>query len=183
VLADSVPGNGETWFLGRCFELLGREGLAGVVSYSDPVARPSRSGAVVFPGHVGTIYQAHNGRYCGRTKAETKWLLPDGTLFEGRAAAKVRADDQGRAYAERMLVEHGASPRQPSEDPAAWVSEWRARICRPFWHTGNLRYVWALDRRSRRYLPESLPYPKFEALERVVEATGQIRLLQSRWAA
>src|SRR5215471_14601724 len=34
VLLDDVPGNGETWFLARCFELLRREGYRGVVSFS-----------------------------------------------------------------------------------------------------------------------------------------------------
>ncbi len=30
VLLDSVPANGESFFLGQCFTLLRREGLAGV---------------------------------------------------------------------------------------------------------------------------------------------------------
>src|SRR4051812_9485809 len=33
VLLDDVPSNGETWMLGRCFELLRREGVLGVVSF------------------------------------------------------------------------------------------------------------------------------------------------------
>jgi hypothetical protein len=36
VLLDEVPSNGESWFLARAFELLRREGVAGVVSFSDP---------------------------------------------------------------------------------------------------------------------------------------------------
>src|SRR5262249_30712494 len=36
VLADRVPGNGESWFLGRVFRLAAREGIRGVVSFSDP---------------------------------------------------------------------------------------------------------------------------------------------------
>jgi hypothetical protein len=40
-LFDEVPANGETWFLGRCFELLRHENLVGVVSFSDPVPRTS----------------------------------------------------------------------------------------------------------------------------------------------
>ena len=42
VLLDEVPGNGETWFLGRCFARLRREGLAGVVAFSDPCRRLHR---------------------------------------------------------------------------------------------------------------------------------------------
>lgn len=38
VLEDSVPGNGESWFIARCFELLvGR--VVGIASCADPVAR------------------------------------------------------------------------------------------------------------------------------------------------
>ena len=39
VLLDEIPGNGETFFLRRCFERLKREGLVGVVSFSDPHRR------------------------------------------------------------------------------------------------------------------------------------------------
>src|SRR5260370_22077353 len=66
VLVDSVPGNGETWFLSRCFQLLRREGLAGVISFSDPLPRRGIGGELVHPGHVGTVYQHFNARYIGR---------------------------------------------------------------------------------------------------------------------
>jgi hypothetical protein len=162
VLADEVPANAETWMLARIFELLREDGFVGVVSYSDPVPRPAADGGVVFAGHVGTIYQAHNGVYTGRSKPETKWLLPDGTVFESRAGNKVKAGDQGREYAERTLVRFGAPPLRRREDPRAWVDEWKRRLCRPLKHTGNFRYLWALGRRDRRHLPASLPYPKFD---------------------
>ena len=61
VLLDAVPGNGETWFLGRCFELLRQADIRGVVSFSDPFPRETVAGDLFFGGHVGTIYQAHNG--------------------------------------------------------------------------------------------------------------------------
>jgi hypothetical protein len=57
LLADRVPANGESWFLGRVFRLAGREGVRGVVSFSDPVARRDAAGRLVFPGHIGGIYQ------------------------------------------------------------------------------------------------------------------------------
>jgi len=41
VLLDSVPGNGETWFLARCFEQMRKSDLIGVVTFSDPVPRKS----------------------------------------------------------------------------------------------------------------------------------------------
>src|SRR5512135_2698121 len=63
VLLDRVKGNGETWFLSRCLKLLALENVFGVVSFSDPVPRPTLAGKVVMPGHVGTIYQAANASY------------------------------------------------------------------------------------------------------------------------
>jgi hypothetical protein len=81
VLLDEVPGNGETWFLGRCFACLRREGLAGVVLFSDPCRRLNREGVQVFGGHVGTVYQAHNAVYLGRGTPRTLALLPDGRVF------------------------------------------------------------------------------------------------------
>ena len=39
VLADRVSGNGESWFLAQVFRLAARDGIRGVVSFSDPVAR------------------------------------------------------------------------------------------------------------------------------------------------
>src|SRR5262245_20604510 len=37
VLADRVPANAESWALGRVFELAAREGVRGIVSFSDPL--------------------------------------------------------------------------------------------------------------------------------------------------
>lgn len=99
VLLDSVPGNGETWFLGRCFEQLRTHGLFGVVSFSDPTPRTSSSGDRVFPGHVGTIYQAHNAAYLGRGTARTLRLLPDGSVFSARTAQKIRSQERGWQHA------------------------------------------------------------------------------------
>lgn len=35
VLLDECPGNAESWFLARCFELLIAKGVRGVVSFAD----------------------------------------------------------------------------------------------------------------------------------------------------
>src|SRR4051794_17871400 len=107
VLLDEVPGNGETWMLGRCFRLLRREGLAGGVAFSDPGRRLNRDGVPVFGGHVGRIYQAHNAAYLGRGLPRTLSLLPDGRVFSDRAQQQVRAADRGHHYAVRQLVECG----------------------------------------------------------------------------
>jgi len=161
VLLDDVPANGESWFIARCFDLLRRDGYTGVVSFSDPVPRRADDGAVIFPGHIGTIYQASNAVYLGRSKPETRRLLPDGTLLHGRAVAKIRKRDRGHRYAESLLEQHGAPPLHPGEDPDEWVERWLLGLTRPLRHAGNHKYAWDLERRGRRTrLPESKPYPK-----------------------
>jgi hypothetical protein len=160
VLLDEVPGNGETWFLGRCFALLRREGLAGVVAFADPCRRRNRQGEPVFGGHVGILYQAFNAVYLGRGTPRTLTLLPDGGVLSDRAQQKVRSADRGVGYAVRQLVACGAEP-PPSHDPAclaAWLRGWKARLCRSVRHRGNHKYAWAVGRRVR--LPPGLPYPK-----------------------
>ena len=81
VLLDNVPANGETWILGRCFELLQATGLRGVLSFSDPMPRRSvLSGSLVMPGHVGTCYQAVNDIYLWRSIHCTERLLRSGAM-------------------------------------------------------------------------------------------------------
>ncbi|MGE5609082.1 MAG: hypothetical protein ACM359_07495 [Bacillota bacterium] len=158
VLLDSVPGNGETWFLGRCFELLKRVGIVGVVSYSDPEPRITTEGRVIFGGHVGTIYQAHNAAYLGRSTLRYLRLLPDGTVLSARAIQKVRGKEQGWRYAAERLVAFGAE--EPGSNLREWLSVWIPRLTRLWKHPGNHKYAWGLDRTMRQSLPASLPYPK-----------------------
>src|SRR5262245_917910 len=66
-LATSSPVRARRRFLARWWELAARHGVRGVVSLSDPVPRRTVAGELVFPGHVGTIYQASNAAYLGRT--------------------------------------------------------------------------------------------------------------------
>ena len=148
VLLDDVPGNGETWFLARCFQQLRAAGIRGVVSFSDPVPRHRADGAVVFPGHVGTIYQAHNGVYLGRGTPRTLRLLPDGRAFSARAAQKIRARERGWEYAARQLEAWGAPPldADADADAAAWLRAWLPRLTQPLRHPGCHKYAWALDR-------------------------------------
>lgn len=170
VLLDRVPGNGETWFLARCFELL-RADVLGVVSYSDPTARTDAAGAVTHPGHVGTIYQAHNGVYLGRGRARVLRLLPDGTTFSDRARQKIRRREKGWRYAAAALVRFGAGQLGEDEDEAAWLDLWGPRLTRPLRHPGNHRYAWGLDRAARRQLPPSQRYPKM-----MLEAGRQLQM-------
>jgi len=161
VLLDDVPGNGETWFLARAFEQLRREGLEGVVSFSDPVPRTCADGASVFPGHIGVIYQAHNAIYLGRGRAQVLRILPDGRAFSHRAVTKLRSGVRGWRYAAAMLEHHGATPA-PADDVGrrAWAAHWIAALTRPLRHAGNHKYAWGLTTAGRRALVTSLPYPK-----------------------
>lgn len=160
VLLDDVPANGESWFIARCFELLRAAGYTGVVSFSDPVPRTDRSGDIVFGGHIGTIYQATNGVYLGRSSARTNRMLPDGTVLHARTIAKIRSRDRGWRYAAAMLEAHGADPLGEDEDAVTWLARWIPQCTRATRHAGNLKYAWALRRGDRRFLPESRPYEK-----------------------
>jgi hypothetical protein len=159
VLLDDVPANGETWFLARCWELL-RDRVVGVVSFSDPVPRTTLDGRVIHPGHVGTIYQAFNGCYLGKTKPEWLHLLANGTILANRALSKLRKRDQGWLHTSERLVRAGAEPLRSDENATEWLDRWLPRISRPLHHTGNHRYAWALDRALRRSLTARAPYPK-----------------------
>jgi hypothetical protein len=168
VLLDEVPANGESWFLARCFEQLQRAGYGGVISFADPVPRVGQQGQRVSPGHVGTIYQASNAIYTGRSTARTLTVLPDGSVFSDRASSKIRKREKGWRYAVAQLVDQGARPPADGEDLAAWLREVKLQIGGSSRHPGNHRYIWGLDRATKRMLKPHLaglqvqvkPYPK-----------------------
>lgn len=165
VLLDEVPGNGETWFLARCFALLRRLGFAAVISHADPTARTTEDNREVFPGHVGTIYQAFNARYVGRSQARTLKLLPDATVLSDRTHQKMRAGERGWQAGAHRLIAFGADPIAADADqPAriAWLQRWTARLTRPLRHPGTHKYVWTLARDAEVTLP-ALRYPKRNA--------------------
>lgn len=163
VLLDEVPGNGETWFLARCFELLRRETqIQGVVSFSDPIARTSADGSRVFPGHIGTIYQASNAKYLGRATPRTLKLLPDGLVFSDRTIQKIRKGERGWHPGAGELVAWGADPIDASagrEERMAWLHRWLPQLTRRLRHQGNHRYAWGLNRRVG-IAGTPLAYPK-----------------------
>lgn len=161
VLLDEVEGNGESWFLARAARLLRQQlpEVGAVLSYSDPVPRRTAEGDVVLPGHVGTIYQATNGTYLGRSKPRYLHLGPDGQVVSERALSKLRRGDRGAAYAYEQLRAKGAPARRPGEEGPAYVT--RALAEGPFRrvrHPGNHVYAWAWARGHE--LGASRPYPK-----------------------
>jgi hypothetical protein len=157
VLLDDVPANGESYFVARAFRLVRQAiGVQAVLSYSDPVPRISLAGAVVKPGHVGTVYQALNAAYRGRSSARTMLLAADGRAVSHRALSKLRADDRGAGYAYAQLRELGAPARNPLESGAAYVARAIAGF-RTQRHPGNHVYAWRLDGRRPA---GGLPYPK-----------------------
>lgn len=168
VLLDDVPANGESWFIARAFELLKREGYRGVISFSDPMPRRSVDGSTVFPGHVGTVYQASNAVYTGAGARRTQRLLPDGRVFSDRAISKIRSRQRGWRYSAAILQRVGAAPLGERDDARAWLASWLPRLTRAVRHPGFHCYLFGLDRTTRRLLPRSLPYPKLdpEAIER-----------------
>lgn len=162
VLLDRVPANAESWFLARAFELAASDGVRGVVSFSDPVRRYAADGRIVMPGHVGTIYQATNAIYAGRSTPKVMRLLPDGTVLSERAISKIRGGEVGADYAERQIVAAGAKPRGPSQDRRAWLAGALREVTTVARHGGNHRYVFTIGpaRRRVRIIAPVLPYPK-----------------------
>lgn len=167
-LLDRAPRNSETYFLGQAFKLLRRERPTwkSIVSYSDPVARHDAQGRVILPGHIGTIYQAHNGRYVGRSSARTLRLGPDGCVLSPRSLSKIRLSESGWEAAQRQIESLGAPMRKHGEDGTTWLA--RALACglfRTLKHPGSHCYVWALGcsaarRKIEKHFVQEMPYPK-----------------------
>jgi hypothetical protein len=153
VLAEKEPWNTETWFIARCEEILLAAGVAGIVSFADPVPRRTASGLLVFPGHVGWIYQGGNFKRAGRNTPRTQWMLPDGTFLNGITLQKIRKQRRGHEAAEKLLISWGATPMRAGQKPADWLREVRddptvgIRLVR---HAGCHRYYKALGRTRRQ---------------------------------
>lgn len=163
VLLDEVPSNGETWFLARVWQAVRSElpDVRGVVSYSDPVPRRTVEGEVVMPGHIGVIYQAHNGAYLGRGSARTLLLDRAGRCVNGRLLSKIRREERGIDYACRALADASGLNRRVGEDGAAYVARVVASgELRRVRHPGNHVYAWGLDRRMRSALGAGEDYPR-----------------------
>lgn len=165
VLLDHVGSNGETWFLRRCRRRL-RGRLRAFVSFSDPTPRRALDGSEVFPGHIGTIYQADNAVYRGTTNPATLWLLPDGTVFSNVANGKIRRGLVGWRSCAAELERFGADPIAPDANDSErihWLERWRTEITRPMRHRGLHRYTFTLDRAVPRAYDPRRAYPKARA--------------------
>ena len=154
VLLDNVEANGESWFLGYCRKYLKKIGLRGVVSFCDPEPKRDADGLMVFPGHIGTIYQASNAAFLGCSTARVLRLLPDGRVFSDRARSKIRKRRNGWRYAVAQLEAAGAVKTSDPDDE--WLKEAIAQVTRPLRHSGNLRYGFVLNGKPL----VGLPYPK-----------------------
>lgn len=162
VLLDEVPGNGESFFVARCFHQLKREGIAGVVSFADPVARVAADGAVVAPGHIGTVYKALSGAYLGRSMPRTLRILPDGQVLSERTLQKLRAGERGTHALRATLLHFGAS--EASFATAQALQEAVRQLTRPLRHGGVHKYAWGFTPGVRKKMPRSLPYPDLAPL-------------------
>lgn len=169
VLLDECPSNSETFFMARALRIAAELGIVACVAFSDPVPRRNTlTGEIVLPGHIGTVYQAANAIYTGRSAPTTKLLLPDGTILNSRSLQKVRAHERGAAGVERRLVELGAPPRSAHEEPGVWLRRALLAVrAHRFRHSGMHRYALHTPRarghRGARIALSAHEYPRHES--------------------
>lgn len=153
LLLDSVPQNGESYFVARALRLLRRErpAIEAVVSFSDPSA-----------GHIGRVYAALSSAYRGRT-SERLVLMAGRRTVSDRTLSKIRGGERGHGGAIDQLVALGLPRPAVGEEPAAWLARLRHErhlVARR--RPGLFTYCFELTRHARR-AGRSLPrltYPK-----------------------
>ena len=174
VLLDDVPANGETWFLGRAFRILAgsdwlkpsRPSIKLVIADADPLPRRNARGRLVKPGHIGTIYQAFNGAYIGRSKPETIVLDRLGKTVHRRTLSKLRNGETGAGGAYQQLLDRGAPPIEPGESPKKYTERVMSEgVFRRVRHPGNHQYLWPIGPRRltsgiRDQFPRTQSFPK-----------------------
>jgi hypothetical protein len=164
-VVDRAPANSETWFLARAMSSLAATGVRGVISFADPVPRRV-NGELVFGGHCGTIYAAHNAVFAGRSTTRTLTILPDGSSLNARSAQKVRSQEQGHDHVERRLMSFGARCPRAGENPRSWLAQALVDVgATRLRHRGCYRFLWTLGgprQRARTQLgfQAQKPYPK-----------------------
>ena len=166
VLLDRLAYNAESWFLRRVFGMARQDGVRGLVAFSDPVPRFDSAGACILPGHVGQVYQSTNALYAGRSTAQTKVILCDGTELSGRTISKIRDKERGHAAAVERLTGLGVRRPTEKENMVAWLEEAIRAIGRRVRHPGCHRYLFPLGSKAERaQLRIALPmysYPRKE---------------------
>jgi hypothetical protein len=154
VLLDKIPANAETWFCARAFRMAAAAGVRGLVTFADPVPRWRTIGPrpeLIKPGHVGCIYQAGGWDYLGRATPRSLVLLPDATVLNARAIAKITGNERGRDGVIARIVGFGATPPGPDTEPKQWLAEsLRVIGARRVRHPGNHRYAVKLGTRAQR---------------------------------
>ena len=174
--AGRAPANSETWFLRQCFRYLAADGIAGVVTFADPVPRVV-AGRLLFAGHVGTIYQAKGAVLTGRSAPRYLTVLPDGTSLSDRALQKVRAQEVGHEYVERRLLALGARALRAGMNPARWLVDALSDIhAVRLSHGGCLRYAMLTSTAAHRHVRIQLPGPSASRRGATV-AVGTLRRL------
>ena len=165
VLLDGVPANAETHILKLSFALALEMGVRGIVSFSDPVARTTLDGKVIFPGHIGQIYKGKGMIYTGRSSKEWCVIFKDGRIQPRRSLTAWANAEGGHDYVYAELVAYGAPPILADEPRAVWLERALPLVSRPFHHTGQHRYIARLDgcvELSGRLVVQ--PYPRLEAV-------------------
>ena len=94
-----------------------------------PCPRPSFN-RIIFPGHVGIVYQAKNACYTGRSRARSLCLTRSGAVLSDRALSKLRADDNDARHVYARLREYGAPALKVGESGARYLE--RALLEGPF---------------------------------------------------
>lgn len=152
-LLDSVVSNGESWACARAFRDAATKGIRGIVAHADPVPRIR----ITTDGH------GHGFAYLGRTRARRLVVLPDATVLNDRAAAKVRRDETGHAAVERRLIARGATARRTEEDGTRWLARALEEVgAAAMYHGGCHKYARTIGPHRTRLLlaVPALPAPR-----------------------
>lgn len=164
---ERVPSNIESHAISVAHRVLAREGFLGAITFSDPVKRPdpSEPGRYFFLGHAGTAFAASGARYLGRSSPEMLRIFKTtGHTLAPRTLAKARKGPGEKGYegAIALLARYGADRVAPSDraEREEWLRVWLEKLTFPLRHTGNFKFLFVLDKRIRRHVPEGLPYPK-----------------------
>ncbi|MBL1115439.1 hypothetical protein JK364_24005 [Streptomyces sp. 110] len=170
-LLDSVASNGESWACARAFQDAATKGIRGIVAHADPVPRvriTADGPSYVMPGHIGHVYGHGQGfAYLGRTRARRLVVLPDATVLNDRAAAKVRRDETGHAAVERRLIALGATARRAEEDGTRWLARALDEVGTAALHHGGChKYARTIGphRTRLRLAGPTLPAPRHGSL-------------------